>query len=123
MSSGRDGGGLKGLMMLAMVFVFGGAAYLAARDYETDQCEPFYDNINVERRVGEVRKCGVALGPSLSARQVLLQVKGGAGTGIISMHWEGRLLRRAWIQTPEQDEPELILGADPLVPTSYIKTK
>jgi hypothetical protein len=109
-------------MMLAMVFVFGAAAYLSARDYEADMCKPFYGNGNVTRRVGEVRRCGVDLTQTLRTRQIVLQVRGGAGVARIVVEQQDRIVRRGWLTTPERPEPELVLGADPMFPTSFVQT-
>jgi hypothetical protein len=121
MASG--GGGLKGLMMLAMVFVFGGAAYVAARDFESDICEPFLHNSNVERRVGDVTTCGVDLRTTLGEREIVLAVKGGAGNATIRVQRKARRVMRAYLTTPGSAEPELVLGADPMVSTSRVLTR
>lgn len=124
MSYGRNsGGGLKGLMMLAMLFVFGGAAYLAARDFEGELCGEFRNNSNVIRRVGEVRECGVAIQRSLAARQLVVHVRGGAGQASIAIERRDRTILRAYLTTPDRPEPELVYGADPMVPTSRIMTR
>ncbi len=118
-----SGGGLKGVMVLAMVFVFGGAAYVAARDFEGDLCDPFMTNTNVIRRVGEVRKCGAAPGPSFDAKQIVLRVRGGMGEGLVFVERKDGRLVRAYLTTRDHPTPELVLGADPMVPTSYVGTK
>lgn len=124
MSYGHSaGGGLKGLMILAMVFVFGAAAYLSARDFEADLCSPFHDNINVERRLGQVRSCAIAIAPSLKAKQIVLQIRGGAGVGLVTVERSERVVTRAYLTCDEHPEPELVLGADPMVPSSRIRTR
>lgn len=122
MAQGHSGG-LKGIMMLAMVFVFGGAAYVAARDFEGDLCDQFTGNTNIIRRVGEVRKCGVAPGPSLDAKQIVLRVRGGMGEALVAVERKDGRLVRAYLTSRDHPEPELVLGADPMVPTSYVGTK
>lgn len=124
MSYGRSGGGgLKGVMILAMLFVFGGAAYVSGRDFETDVCRPFFQNINVERRLGDVGQCGVALEASARAQKLVLRVKGGAGSGLVTLERTDGITRRAWLTTRDRPEPEMVLGADPMVPTSFIQTR
>lgn len=124
MSYGRSGGGgLKGVMILAMLFVFGGAVYVSARDFEDDICRPFFQNINVERRLGDVGQCGLALEPSARARKLVLRVKGGAGSGLVTLERKDGITRRAFLTTREIPEPEMVLGADPMVPTSFIQTR
>ncbi|MCC7070317.1 MAG: hypothetical protein IT383_03280 [Deltaproteobacteria bacterium] len=117
-----QGGGLKGVMILAMLFVFGGAAYVSARDFLGDLCDRFNGNTNVIRRVGEVRSCTIAPGPSVDARQVVLRVRGGLGEGLVSVERKDGRVLRAYLTTRDHAEPELIFGADPLVPTSFIGT-
>ena len=111
------------MMILAMVFVFGAAAYLSARDYEADLCNPFLVNINVIRRVGDVHRCAIAIGPSAEARRIVLRVRGGADVALIEVEQEGRIVRRAWLTTRERPTREMVLGADPMVPTSFIQTR
>ncbi len=122
MAGARDGSGLKGIMILAMVFVFGGAGYVALADLRSDLCDRFLVNSNVIRRVGEVRSCSIAPRQSLEAKQVVLRLRGGMGEGhVLVERRDGRLLR-AYMTTRDHPEPELVYGADPLVPTSFVGT-
>ena len=124
MSYGHDSGsGLKGLMMLAMLFVFGGAAYLAARDFENELGGQFFTNTNVIRRIGDVKECGIAIRPSIDKKQSGLRVGGGAGTAQVSIGREESRIKRAYLTTRERPEPGPVLGADPMVPSSYIMTR
>lgn len=123
MALGRDGGGLKGIMILAMLFVFGGAAYVAAGDFQDDLCSLFASNTNVIRRVGEVHGCAIAPGPSLDARQVVLRLRGGMGQGLVSLERKDGRIVRAYLTTRDHPQPELVYGADPLVPTSFVGTE